>query len=394
MIEFIGVLAAFIVIFALALKKVNLGLVLLLASLILGLTSGLPLQGFVEVTRLTFTDYTTYELILSVGFISILGNCLKETGLMVKLIENLRGLLSGRWLVALIPALFGLLPMPGGALMSAPFNEGEADRLGMNAEEKTFVNVWFRHVWFFASPIFTSIIMLSRVAKVDLYGFLALVFPLAFPMALVGYLFSIRGRGGARDKRPVSASALAKGLLPIILIVVLNILGTPLPVAILMGLILVLLIGRMGLKRSLSTVQHGVNWGILAALAGVMFFRYMINESGSVVLLFGGLRDAGVPLLVLATVFPFLIGFISGAPSSGIGIGVPLVMPLFASQTLPMLGVVYLSIVMGYMLSPLHLCLLLTNSYYKSNLGKVYRVLAPSTLIVYAVGLLYFFPQI
>jgi len=394
LIEFIGVLAAFIVIFALALKKVNLGLVLLLASLILGLTSGLPLQGFVEVTRLTFTDYTTYELILSVGFISILGNCLKETGLMVKLIENLRGLLSGRWLVALIPALFGLLPMPGGALMSAPFNEGEADRLGMNAEEKTFVNVWFRHVWFFASPIFTSIIMLSRVAKVDLYGFLALVFPLAFPMALVGYLFSIRGRGGARDKRPVSASALAKGLLPIILIVVLNILGTPLPVAILMGLILVLLIGRMGLKRSLSTVQHGVNWGILAALAGVMFFRYMINESGSVVLLFGGLRDAGVPLLVLATVFPFLIGFISGAPSSGIGIGVPLVMPLFASQTLPMLGVVYLSIVMGYMLSPLHLCLLLTNSYYKSNLGKVYRVLAPSTLIVYAVGLLYFFPQI
>jgi hypothetical protein len=394
LIEFIGVLASFIVIFALALKKVNLGLVLLLASLILGVTSGLPLQGFMEVTRLTFTDYTTYELILSVGFISILGNCLKETGLMVRLIENLRGLLSGRWLVALIPALFGLLPMPGGALMSAPFNEGEAERLGMNAEEKTFVNVWFRHVWFFASPIFISIIMLSRVAKVDLYGFLALVFPLALPMVLVGYLFSLRGRGGARDQRPVSASALAKGLLPIVLIVVLNILGTPLPVAILVGLILVLLIGRMGLKRSLSTVWHGVNWGILAALAGVMFFRYMINESGSVVLLFSGLRDAGVPLLILATIFPFLIGFISGAPASGIGIGIPLIMPLFASQTLTMLGVVYLSIVMGYMLSPLHLCLLLTNSYYKSNLGKVYRVLMPSTLILYAVGLLYFLPQI
>jgi hypothetical protein len=394
LIEFIGVLAAFIIIFALALKKVNLGLVLLLASLILGLKSGLSAQGFLEVARLTVTDYTTWELILSIGFISILGNCLKETGIMVKLIESLRGLLSGRWLVALIPALFGLMPMPGGALMSAPFNEGEADRLGMNAEEKTFVNVWFRHVWFFASPIFTSVIMLSRVAKVDLYGFLALVFPLAFPMILIGYLFSMRGRSSARDQRPVSASPLAKGLLPVILIVVLNILGTPLPVAILVGLTLVLIIGRMELRKSISTITHGVHWDILAAMAGVMFFRYMIQESGSVMLLFSGLRDAGVPLLVLVTVFPFLIGFISGVPSSGIGIGIPLVMPLFASQTLSNLSVVYLSIVMGYMLSPLHLCLLLTNSYYRSSLEKVYRMLVPSTLIVYAIGLLYLFPQL
>ena len=394
MIEFLGVLATFVVIFILALKKVNLGLVLLLASLILGLTAGLPLQGFLEVTRLTLTDYTTYELILSVGFISILGNCLKETGLMVKLIESLTGILSSRWLVALIPPLFGLLPMPGGALMSAPFNEGEANRLGMNAEEKTFVNVWFRHVWFFALPISTSLIMLSRVAKVDLYAFILLLFPLFFPMALVGYLFSIRGKASAKDQRRASASALVKGLLPIFSVVLLNILGIPLPAAILVGIILVLIEGRMGFSRSASTVLHGVHWDILAALAGVMFFRYMIKESGSVILLFSGLRDAGVPLLVLATVFPFLIGFISGAPTNGIGIGVPLIMPLFASQTLSILGVVYLSIIMGYMLSPLHLCLLLTNSYYKSNLEKVYRMLAPSTLIVYAIGLLYFFPQL
>jgi len=73
---------------------------------------------------------------------------------------------------------------------------------------------------------------------------------------------------------------------------------------------------------------------------------------------------------------------------------VPLIMPLFASQTLSILGVIYLSIITGYMLSPLHLCLLLTNSYYKSNLEKVYRMLTPSTLIVYAIGLLYFFPQL
>ena len=94
MIEFIGILLAFILIFLLTAKRVNLGPTLLLASLILGLTSGLNLRGFLEVARLTVTDYTTYELLFSIGLISILGNCLKETGLMVELIENLKGYFS------------------------------------------------------------------------------------------------------------------------------------------------------------------------------------------------------------------------------------------------------------------------------------------------------------
>ncbi|MFB0543761.1 MAG: DUF401 family protein, partial [Candidatus Bathyarchaeia archaeon] len=109
-----------------------------------------------------------------------------------------------------------------------------------------------------------------------------------------------------------------------------------------------------------------------------------------VTLLFTGLRDIGVPVLAFFTVFPFLIGFISGAPSSGIGIGLPLILPLCSSPSLTNLGLIYFSIVMGYMLSPLHLCLVLTNSYYKSDLGKVYRILTPSILALYAIGLPYF----
>jgi len=289
-IEFIGILLAFILIFLLTVKRVNLGPTLLLASLILGLTSGLNLRGFLEVARLTVTDYTTYELLFSIGLISILGNCLKETGLMVELIENLKGYFSSRFLIALIPALFGLLP--------------------------------------------------------------------------------------------------------IILAILLNILGVPLPIAILAGVLVVLSMGGLGFRRSIAAIWRGVPWGILLALVGIMFFRYTIKEAGSVTLLFMGLREAGVPVLVLATVFPFLMGLISGAPSSGIGIGVPLVLPLFSEPSLTVLGLIYFSIVTGYLLSPLHLCLVLTNAYYKSDLGKVYRILAPSILTLYATGLLYFLPRL
>jgi len=395
LIEYIGVLAAFAIILVLALKKVNLGFVLLLASLVLGVTSNVPPEGFLKVAYLTFTDYTTYELVLSVGFISILGNCLKETGFMVKMIESLRGILSSKWLVMLIPALFGLLPIPGGALMSAPFNEGEADRLKMSPEEKTYMNVWFRHVWFFASPISSPTIMISRLVGVNLYTFLLTTIPMSLLLTLVGYFFSLhRRKDTAEPQKTPSPSALAKGLLPILLTIILNILGVPLPAAVLIGISVVLILGRMDLRRSTSVIWHGIHWDILSALLGVMFFRYMIRESGSVSLIFDVLKDAGVPVLILAMVFPFLIGLISGTAHSAIGIGVPLVLPLFSSLSLPVIAVLYLNIVVGYMMSPLHLCFILTNAYYKSELGKVYRTLVPSLLVLYAIGLLYFFPQL
>jgi hypothetical protein len=40
------------------------------------------------------------------------------------------------------------------------------------------------------------------------------------------------------------------------------------------------------------------------------------------------------------------------------------------------------------LLSPTHLCLILSNSYFKADLGKVYRLLAIPVLILGILGLL------
>ncbi|MCP4220326.1 MAG: DUF401 family protein, partial [bacterium] len=42
----------------------------------------------------------------------------------------------------------------------------------------------------------------------------------------------------------------------------------------------------------------------------------------------------------------------------------------------------------GILASPVHLCLVLTNEYFKSSLSKVYRYLAPPVLILSAVSTL------
>ena len=62
-------------------------------------------------------DPVTLSLSMAVALISVLGVSLKETNLISGLIEGLRTILPGQVLLAIIPALFGLLSMPGGAMI-------------------------------------------------------------------------------------------------------------------------------------------------------------------------------------------------------------------------------------------------------------------------------------
>ena len=49
-----------------------------------------------------------------------------------------------------------------------------------------------------------------------------------------------------------------------------------------------------------------------------------------------------------------------------------------------------MGLIAGYIASPMHLCLALTNSYYKSELRRVYRYLVPSTVALYLTAMAYY----
>jgi len=44
----------------------------------------------------------------------------------------------------------------------------------------------------------------------------------------------------------------------------------------------------------------------------------------------------------------------------------------------------------GVLVSPLHLCLLLSNSFFKASHAAVYRLIAPAAAILLAAALVYF----
>jgi integral membrane protein (TIGR00529 family) len=391
MLPTIGVLVAFVVIFALRLRNVDFSLSILAGSVVLVVTSGAPPMTFVDAAYATLSDPATINLAAAVAIISVLGYALKETGLMVELIDGLKSVLPSRVLLALIPAMFGLLSMPGGALMSAPFNDPEANRLGLRPEHKTYINVWFRHVWYWASPISPVPILAASLAGISLNDFLLAQLPIFAVVVVIGFLFSrlfIREEGGnghdLRDYRYV-----LRGLSPILVTIVLSVAGVPIWAALILGVCIVFLIKKVPVRAALEMAWKGVRWDIALAVVSMLYFRQIISSTGSVATLFETVMGFGVPLLLILIAVPFLVGTISGTPTMGIGIVFPLLVPLTGPSGIQLVSLIYAGIISGYIASPLHLCLILTNSYYRSELGRVYRYLVPSAVALFAVVMVY-----
>ena len=135
--------------------------------------------------------------------------------------------------------------------------------------------------------------------------------------------------------------------------------------------------------------RYGVKWDLALSIISMLYLRDMIEATGSVLQLFEVVIESGVPILAIAIVVPWFIGAISGSPAMGVGIAFPILLPLLGAPNIHLTSIVFLGITCTYITSPLHLCLVLTNNYFRSDLNKVIRYLAPSSFGLYFVGLAY-----
>ena len=389
-----GIILAFGLIFGMVIRRVNLGLALITGSLVIGVTFGFSAGGLVHIFSSALRDPLTLELSLIVAFVGILAFCMRETGLTTELIGNLKGTLSSRDLLAFVPALFGLMPIAGGALISAPYVEETSSGLRIKPEMKSSINMWFRHAWMPILPLEPALILAAMLAGVGLYDLILIQIPVFILYTFVGYLAFIRPLPIKHlRKKKCKVQRIFLAISPILMIILLNVLGIPLPIALAIGIGGVFALRRTSPKKSLSLLGWGIPWGLIFAVVGVMIFRHTILSSNAFNLVFSSLMDAGVPLLLFLTVLPFLFGFILGSPTAAVGIYFPLIFSVIGVDIVTV-SALYLGIFFGYLISPIHFCLVLTISYFKSWLPKVYGRLIPLTILIYSIGLVILFFQL
>ncbi|MBV1751072.1 MAG: DUF401 family protein, partial [Desulfarculus sp.] len=120
----VKVLVIFVLVVSTSRFKINLGICLAGGGLILGLwmRQG-SIQVATEAVEAVFSP-VSLRLALAVAFMLVLSSLMKEGGQLERIVASFSRLVrSPKAAAAVMPAIIGLLPMPGGALFSAPMVE-------------------------------------------------------------------------------------------------------------------------------------------------------------------------------------------------------------------------------------------------------------------------------
>lgn len=359
----------------------------------MGMFCGFGVHEFLDSAVKTVTDEDTLNLTAIIILIGILGYAFKETGQIDITVEELRKIFGEKTVLAALPAAFGMLPIPGGALMSAPVIEPEADRLHLTPEHKTYLNIWFRHTLLVIFPLSTMIILPARLAGISVYYLAGMLFPFFLVAVLVGYVLGLNPIKSTQNQEGNGSVVRALyGLSPILLVIVLNIVfHIGFAVGLLLGVGLLFAENKVPIRKAGSMVKEGFSVHMGVAMVGIMFFRQVVNSSGIVTDLMGLLE--GSPVILLMIGLPMAISVFMGLALLSIGVCFPLLLPLSPVSTPVFATVVYMSAFTGYLASPLHLCLILTKEYFNSSLIGVYKRFLPSVavLVLYNVCFTLFF---
>ncbi len=394
MTEIIKLLVVIAVIIFLIRKKWNLGYIILLSSLLLGLLFGSnPKEIGINFIR-AIMDPVTVRLIGIIVLVFLLSSILRRIESLRDIVDSLQKLVKDyRLILAFIPSFLGLLPMPAGAMFSAPMVKEIGDRAGLNPEEVTFVNYWFRHIWEFVWPLYPSIILLSTLLGVEVREIIIVQLPIVLIALMLGLIWEQRylRKDEAVDKREdfgLNIKKLFFGTWPILLVIfMVIIIKIDLLISLITVIVSLILLNRSKMKIEviIEIIKKDIPINTVVLIASIMIFKRMLQATGAIMVIPGFFTELGVHPLVILFSIPFLIGTLTGIPSAIVGIGFPVLLPFIVTQGEVNLNYAMFAFVggyMGHMLSPMHLCLVVTKDYFKADVGKIYKMLIPFLLIM------------
>lgn len=400
--------------------RLSLGVALLIGSVLLGLGFGCTPAEIALAAGQALLDPKTLSLAAVVMLILVLSRSLESAGQMRRLLDNFSGLIVRPAMNLIVfPALIGLLPMPGGAIFSAPMVKNLGVRHRLNGAQLSFTNYWFRHIWEYWWPLYPGVLLTVSIAGLNLWAFVLLLFPLT-PVAVAAGMWPLKtalnAGGDPAESNPNPHQDTHLGLFlheltPIGIVIglglglglILSALAPAAAIAKEAGLIVALAVAiawvwrknHLGQRQIRTLVFDPKLASMFVMVASILIFKGVLEDSQAVEAVSRELVQWRIPLVPVTIVMPFLVGAVSGITIAFVGTTFPVLISLIQNLQsdpflLPYLMLALVGGFIGVLLSPVHLCLLLSNEYFGTSLPAVYRQLWLPCLALLVCGILYF----
>ncbi len=392
MLDLIKVSSVFLIILILLRKKIHVGIVMLVAAVALIFLYRMR-SSAIQLTIMNFiSDPVIIKLTFALSFIRMFELILREQNVLSDMMDTIKNIFRNKKIVTVsMPLLIGLVPSVGGAYFSAPMVDEATRNTNISAEEKGFINYWFRHPWEYILPLYPGILLASAITKIELHSLIIANLIYAVLIVITGFLFAMHElKGFTISEKKISLKGLWSfvPLTTVLLLVV--IFHLELHYTLLAAVIFLLLFYRYNFRNIFRVIKHGFSLDMILLILGVMFFKEVIESSGAVKNLSNFFLREGIPVLPLLFILPFVTGILTGLTLGFVGSTFPFVLSI-AGPSVSAISFAFCAGFLGVLLSPVHICLVLTREYFKADIGGIYKMMVPGCLIIFAASILQYF---
>lgn len=352
------------------------------SAFIMILVSGLGLNSILEIFSSTLLDPNKIAQYLTVVEIGALGVLLKKYGFIELIIDKLNKVVSNKKLqLMFVPALIGLLTVPGGAIISAPFIDRIGEDLNVEKSKRAVINLVYRHISMHIMPYANGLLLVALLLpQVNVYNVIGLNFIFVFLYVTIGYFTYIKDikyekteivKGNKGD----NILQLAIYTSPIYFAVILNIVfKVPFFIGVLGNILLVYLLRPR--KSIIKDFIKGINLNVFLTIMGVYLIQGTIGNFPEFNKMLESLLSNPNTLIASMIGISAIFGLATGFQPAALGVIIPVIgsMAISLSRMTVLAHIAFVWSFVGYFFSPLHLCQLFTVEYMKVKNSQVYKM--------------------
>jgi integral membrane protein (TIGR00529 family) len=290
--------------------------------------------------------------------------------------------------------------MPGGAMVSAPIVEELSRGSEISGEAKTAANFWWRHIWEPVWPLYQSLILAAAILGISVWKVAYYCFPITIACMVAGYLvirLPLTREKSQQNGLMMFLREMLAAVWPVLFIVFSGIAFKADLIISLVALYIILLLGRItNLKMIYTSFKKEFSFDVVLIFLGGLSLMNIIETGQAAPKTLAALQAWGIPVDLVVFTLPFVVGLLTGLTAAYVGVGFPIVSSAFVLTGSLNSGIylAYAGGLMGIMVSPVHLCLVLTKRYFKAGFKGIYKRLIPvvllTTLIVFVLKYLFY----
>lgn len=378
---FLVVIAAMILIVVLLRFKVLIGPAILSGGLLIWLFESRSFEKLWVAFTETLTMQRTWDLLLCLYFVMCLEVELRKSGSLHGMVVTLRNIFSSNKVtLAFMPAFLGLLPSLGGARFSAPIVQEASEGIAVDDEQKSAINLWFRHIFEFSNPLMPGVILACGIANVSIGDLIDQVGWVTILCFVLGWIFLIvplkitdpEKATNTQHDRSIDWKSLILAFGPIVTSFLL-IVAFDVQAALAMGLVVVAFIPLyFWFKRPISVKSvftESLDKKLFFNVVCILYFIQLLTVIGTLDEIVNVFNNSALPQAVIIACLSFIFGVMTGMGQGYIAIVMPIV-ALMAPGNIVLVGIAMVYGMAGQMVTPTHLCILVTVEYFKSRLWK------------------------